>query len=170
MQKNVKGKVDNVKKILILTLALLMILPLAACEGGSSGGKAYVFSYNGEDLKIDDKAQDVLDAIGTPLQSQELGTCGIGDKDKLFVYRDFRVETYQMKGVDYFYRISLLTDQVSTKEGVSIGDGEKAVLDAYGEPDRRDTTVFTYEAKGMNLLIHFDSNSTVKSIVYMRAE
>ena len=158
------------KKILILTLALMMVLSIVACSGGNSGSKAYVFSYKGEDLKIDDKAQDVLDAIGTPLQSQELGTCGIGDKDKLFVYQDFRVETYQMKGVDYFYRISLLTDQVSTKEGVSIGDNEAKVLDAYGDPDKRDTGVFTYEAKGMNLLIHFDANSTVKSIVYMRAE
>ena len=160
------------KKLLILTLVLSMIFSLSACDGnkGASKNKAYVFSYGGEELKIDDEAQDVLDAIGAPIQSQELGTCGIGDKDKLFVYRDFRVETYQMKGVDYFYRISLLTDQVSTKEGIFIGDEKQKVLDVYGEPDKSETSVFTYEAKGMNLLIHFESDSTVKSIVYMRAE
>lgn len=158
------------KKILIFTLCLLMVVSFIACDGGSSGGKAYTFSYNGQKIAIDDKAQDVLDAIGTPIQSQELGTCGIGDKDKLFIYQDFRIETYQMKEVDYFYRITLLTDQVSTEEGVAIGNTQQKVLDTYGEPATRDTSAFTYEAKGMNLVIHFDANSNVKSIVYMRSE
>ncbi|MBQ9760908.1 MAG: hypothetical protein IJW16_06125 [Clostridia bacterium] len=157
------------KKLLIVLLALTAIVCTVSCNGGAGDG-AYTFTVNGQKLAIDAKAQETLNAVGAPISSQELGTCGIGDKDKLFIYADFRVMTYQMEGVDYFYQIELLTDLVSTEEGIAIGATEQAVIDAYGEPDTRDVSAFTYAAKGMKLVLHFGAESTVKSIVYMRAE
>lgn len=154
------------KRTLLLLLALTAILCAVAC----SGSKMYAFTYNGQKMEIDAKAKDVLAAVGTPLSTFETGTCGRGDKDRMYVYADFRVTTAEIDGEEYFEQIELLSDQVSTEEGISIGSSKQAVLDAYGEADKTDVGMLTYQSKSMNLYIYLDENQTVKSILYKFAE
>ena len=157
------------KKILLIVLALTAVLCTVAC-GGASSDEGYAFTYKGQKLVIDAKAKTVLSAIGAPNSSYETGTCGRGDKDRMYVYSDFRVTTAEIDGEEYFEQIELLSDQVSTAEGVSIGDAKQAVLDAYGDPDKTDSGMLTYKAGAMNLYVYLDGNQNVKSILYKFAE
>ncbi len=155
------------KKTITLLLTLAMLFCIVSC---SETKGAYTFTYNGNKIAIDEKAESTLAAIGTPVTSQELGTCGIGEKDKLFVYKDFRIMTYQMDGVDYFYQIELLTDQVVTEEGIAIGAAADAVSAAYGTPETSDTGEYTYSSNGVDLIFYFSADQTVSRILYKRAE
>ena len=156
------------KKILALLLALTALLCAVACDGGSAD-EGYTFTYKGQKMVIDAKAKDVLSAVGAPTP-HETGTCGRGDKDRMYIFADFRVTTSEIDGVEYFEQIELLSDQISTEEGISIGDTKQAVLDAYGEPNNTDASMLTYEAGSMNLYVYLTANGTVKGILYKFAK
>lgn len=155
------------KKIMIALLALAMLLCAASC---TEAGGAYAFTYNGVRLVIDEQADEKLAAIGAPVSTYETGTCGRGDRDRMYVYADFRVTTAEIDGVQYFEAIELLSDQASTEEGVTIGSSKQAVLDAYGDPTKSEGDTLQYSSGSVNLYFYLAGNQTVKSILYKFAK
>ncbi|MBQ7677922.1 MAG: hypothetical protein IJT32_06785, partial [Lachnospiraceae bacterium] len=108
------------KKIFAMLLAV-MTLTLAACgpadKGGSdAGGKAdtktessteskgaggYTFEASGVTVEVDAPFADIESALGEPVDFFESESCAFGDLDKVYTYKGFRIDTYQLDGTDY---------------------------------------------------------------------
>ena len=160
------------RKLFCFLLAMIMMLAVVACgentppDTDEEKDAVYVLEYQAKTLKIDDEAASILASFGTPQFYQELSTCGKGDLDKLYQFGSVRIRTYQVDGCDYFSVIEIMDDLLKTKEGVTIGDTQKSVEQAYGEADEKTATAWIYHAKGMDLEFHFNESNAVKSIVY----
>ena len=168
------------KKVLAVLVAGCM-LALCACGGkkieGGEGNKTeasaqasatggYTFTSNGATIVIDAAAADTIAKLGTPIEQYEAPSCAFGDLDKVWTYSGFRVDTYQIDGVDYFLDVVFTDDSVATAEGVRVGDSLDAVKSAYGEPTTVDSTQAVYEKDQMKLTFLLNGDS-VKSIQYL---
>ncbi len=165
------------KKVLAVILAC-MVFALCACGGktitkdentsgssqSASGG--YVFTSNGTQIVIDAAAKETLDKLGTPIETYEAPSCAFGDMDKVWTYSGFRIDTYQLDGVDYFLDVIFTDDSVATAEGVRVGDTVDTMKQAYGEPTVMDSTQAVYEKDQMKLVFLLTGND-IKSVQYL---
>ncbi len=175
------------KKFMAVLLAATMI-SVTACGGSSDGANTkeagsagsestasteskkgaggYVFKTNGVSVEIDAPMADIQDALGEPLESFESESCAFGDLDKVFTYSGFRIDTYQLDGVDYVLDVVFSDDTVSTTEGVCIGESTAEMKEAYGEPTLEDASQAIYEKGDMKLVFLLDGE-TIKTIEYL---
>ena len=169
------------KKKALAVLAAGCMLALCACGGkkidnsGATGTEAsanavtsggYVFSSGSAQVVIDAPAADIIEKLGTPVEQYEAPSCAFGDLDKVWTYNGFRVDTYQIDGVDYILDVVFTDDSVTTAEGVRIGDTLDAVKNAYGEPTTVDGTQAVYDKDQMKLTFLLNGDA-VKSVQYL---
>ena len=120
------------KKVsLILAVLMLLTTVFVACDQNS--GQEYIFSYNGQAIRIGDDGNTVASALGTYTDYIEEDSCGGEGPDKTFVYPGFRYDTVMTGGVDRIVKIVLTDDSVKTPQGIKIGDAKSAVIAAYGD-------------------------------------
>ena len=120
------------KKVsLILAVLMLLMTAFAACD--QNGGGEYIFSHNGQAVRIGDDGNTVAAALGTYTDYIEEDSCGGEGPDKTFVYPGFRYDTVMTGGVDRIVKIVLTDDSVATPQGIRIGDAKSAVVSAYGD-------------------------------------
>ncbi len=175
------------KKFMAVILAATMI-SLAACGGnsgnadstntGSTGGDGaattqsaggaggYTFATNGVNVEVDAPMANFEEGLGEPVEMFESESCAFGDLDKVYTYNGFRVDTYQVDGVDYVSDVVFMDDTVSTTEGVCIGESTAEMKEAYGEPTVEDATQAIYEKDDMKLVFLLDGE-TIKTIEYL---
>lgn len=134
------------KKITALILTILMTLALCACgdtgdknDDGEAGytpdyGELY---YSSGDVKfgIMDPAQEVLDALGEPLDTFESDSCAYQGKDMFYYYDGFEVMVNDIDGVERITGVTLADDTVSNPQGVKIGMDITKALELMGDPD-----------------------------------
>lgn len=167
------------KKALLVILSVLMVAGLCACGSGSSGSQAggnvsaptsgaggYVFDSKGVAVEIDAKMADIEDQLGEPKSYFESESCAFGELDKVYTYSGFRIDTYQIDGVDYVSDIIFTDDTISTPEGLAIGDSADKAKELYGTPVTEDDSRLVFEKGNMKLVCLLDG-STVKTIEYM---
>ena len=131
---------------------------------GGAGG--YMFENGGAQVEIDAEAEPILEKLGEPQSSYEAPSCAFGDLDKVWTYSGYRVDTYQIEGVDYISDVIFTDDSVSTPEGVSIGDSVDDMKAAYGEPTSMDGSQAIYESGNMKLVFLLDGD-TITTIEYL---
>ena len=139
------------KRLYILSLALLLTLSLAACGGdGQSGGGSVsggsgapspkagsqlVFTYKDCPLPMNAEFGPLKDYLGEPDSYFEAASCAFDGLDKTFTYGGVEIITYpdeDKEGVDYISSVRLLDNSVSTPEGVTIGSTAEVVAAAWG--------------------------------------
>ncbi len=157
------------KKAVCLLLSILMLVALCACDGGAPSKKSFGVKLDGVEVKIDAKAEPILEALGTYSSYDQSPTCAFEGFDKVYGYGDFEVETYTMDGVEYIRAMHLLSDTCKTAEGVSIGDSEEAVEKAYGDASSKTATALTYEGDGMKLVFLL-KDGKVATVQYLKIE
>ena len=147
----------NMKKIICMMLSLLMLLGLAACDGGETDGgtKEYAFVKGDVTVKIDAPAEPILSALGEPRQYSESPSCAFDGLDKVYVYAGFKLQTYPQNGKDFILSVELTDDSVATPEGISIGAGKDQVITAYGTPDSETDTSLTYKSGAAKTTLQF---------------
>ena len=166
----------NIKRILCLILALATLTLLAstfvACDGAednSEGGSSNPFYVNYKDVKIelDKKAEGVIDKLGEPKYSDNLGDCGgIGVQMK-YTYADITVNTLKEKDGEVIHKIGFLNDLVSTPKGITIGSSEADVREAYGNPTSEENGKLTYKSGDLELEFSIKDGS-VSAVNYRR--
>ena len=166
----------NIRRILCLTLALVCAIMLAsalvACNDGgeeNEGGASNPFFVNYKDTKIelDKKAEGVLEKLGEPKYSDNLGDCGgIGVQMK-YTYDDITVNTLKEKDGEVIHKIGFLNDLVSTPKGISIGSSEDDVRAAYGTPSSEENGKLTYKSGDLELEFTV-KNGSVSAVNYRR--
>ncbi|MBR3242471.1 MAG: hypothetical protein IKF90_07210 [Parasporobacterium sp.] len=169
------------KKALLVILSVLMVAGLCACGSSNSsdsntdgaavsaptsGAGGYVFEAKGVNVEIDSKMEEILDALGEPKSYFEAESCAFGEMDKVYTYSGFRIDTYQIGGVDYVSDVIFTDDTVSTAEGLTIGDSADKAKEIYGTPVSEDDSRLVFENGNMKLVCLLDG-STVKTIEYM---
>lgn len=172
------------KKRVLLLLALALCLVLAGCsqgndskgenkenkdaqntsqEANASGG--YVFVKDGVEIKMNARADELIQGLGKPQSEFIAPTCAFQGNDKVFTYPGFQLNTYQNeKSEDFVLGVLLTDDSVATKEGLRLFDPISKVKELYGETEVKEG-LYRYE-KGDCLLSIVDNNGKVYSIEY----
>ncbi|MBR5529610.1 MAG: hypothetical protein IKU57_03955 [Oscillospiraceae bacterium] len=168
------------KKILMITLALCMVLSMVACGGsetpagneGNSGNAAstpaadsYTFTYKGVELKLYAEAEPILTALGEPTKYTETASCAFDGLDKTYYYGNLYVQTYPENGKDYIYGWWFADDTLTTAENIYIGSTQAEVEAAYGADTFNGTSAYTIK-KGEGSLSIIMKDGIVQEIQY----
>lgn len=169
------------KKILILTLLLCLILVSCDKENEPAGEKVipvtkeeqtvstpgYTFDFKGVSVALDAKMEPVANALGEPSSYFESQSCAFQGLDKVYGWGSVVIRTYPEDGVDYILSIELKDDSVSTPEGVSIGDTLESAKAVYGEPTEESASAVIYK-KGNTTLTFLASEGEINAITYTK--
>ena len=166
----------KIRRILCLMLALLCAVMLASalvsCNGdgeeneGCASNPFYV-NYKDTKIELDKKAESILEKLGEPKYSDNLGDCGgIGVQMK-YTYDDITVNTLKEKDGEVIHKIGFLNDLVLTPKGISIGSSEQEVRDAYGTPSSEENGKLTYKSGDLELEFTV-KNGSVSAVNYRR--
>ena len=172
------------KRIFALLISLVLTLGLVACGGDGGADKdkdkdkdggadkqstvSFYVNYNGNvkiELLADAKA--VLDKLGEPISTSEMGACG--DQGTVTKYVFDSIELFVLKNGDKATvdQITLKSDLVKTPEGVTIGSSRDDVIKAFGEGYAKATdTEIRYTSGNKNLKLQLRDGSVV-AIDYM---
>lgn len=171
------------KKLLLVTLVLGLLLALAACGTstapqdtvGSNTPSAttpsaptedgFAFDYKGTNITLHAPAAAIVSALGEPVKYTESTSCAFEGLDKSYYYGSFYLETYPKNGEDFVYGWWFADDSVTTQEGIYIGATQADVEKAYGTDGYNGTNAYTIKKADGTLTIILD-NGTVNSIQY----
>ncbi len=175
------------KKFLCAILAVLMLVTLCACGGEekpavdnskpdntpvdstpAADEKGYAFTDNGVTIEIGGPVASV-DALGEPVDTLEEASCAFEGKDVTNFYNNYEILlAYPNEGDSYVSTITLLSDAVSTEEGLELGMSEDEVKNIYGDA-AAEGGIYVYAKGNMTLRIRV-VDGTVDSIEYKIAE
>lgn len=165
------------KKILCMILALMMLMVLCACDGqkkdDDQGGKktsstgetkptppanedgkpvGFTFTYNGKQIGLNMKMDDVKALIGQPTKSNTSDSCAFNGTDTTHYYDSVRITTSDDRGYEWIYEITLTDDLVETEEGICIGASAADVTAKYGNSQGSSDALLVYNKDGMKLM------------------
>lgn len=173
------------KRPLIAALALTLALTLAACGGeevkesqgqpdpGTQASQAsgetdagYVFKSGANEVAINADMADVLAALGEPQNYFEAESCAFKGLDKTYTYSGFVITTRPDEEKDYVNSIVLTSDNVTTPEGIYIGQSADDVTAAYGASGDATDNYLRYTKGGVTLSFILEGGKIV-SIEYL---
>ena len=85
--------------------------------------------------------------------------------DKIYTFDNYEVHTYPENNTDKVLSVYFLNDQISTTEGVKIGDSMDKMVETYGDGYEQLDTQYTY-TKGLTQLKFIVENDVITSIEY----
>ena len=180
------------KKALLLITSLILVLAicagLAGCgsdnksdaekktdtassanESATAGLTAndVVFTYNNVSVELNSKADDVIAALGEPLDVSSQLSCHANEgDDKTYTYDGFIVNTYPLDGEDRILEVVIKGEGIPTSKGIKVGDAVSAVTDAYGSDYNEVGMYYAYDAGDSKSLQFFIQNDKVQEISY----
>ena len=143
--------------------------PASGSEVQIKGAGGYVFLSKDVTVEIDAEAEPILTALGEPQSTYEAPSCAFGDLDKVWTYPGYRIDTYQIGGVDYISDVIFTDDSVKTPEGLCIGNTVEDMKKVYGEPESIDSAQAVYLSGDMKLVFLLDGD-VIKTIEYLNRQ
>ncbi len=164
------------KKILCLTLALMLAMTMAACGDSNPTNPpvsnepvpatdGYIFNFNGTAIVMNADAEPIVAALGQPKTYTEETSCAFDGKDKTYFFGSFYLQTYPMGEKDYVYSVWFADDSVTTDEGVYVGMTQAEVENAYGTAGYNGSNAYIM-TKGASRLTIILTDGVVSSIQY----
>lgn len=160
------------KKLIIL---ITLILVLTGCNTDTPNNpdptvkeqdtEGYVFKFGTTEIKMHDKAEAIIKALGEPMEYFEAPSCAFEGLDKFYYYSSFELNTYEIDDVDYISLITFKDDTVETSEGICIGSSLQDVLDTYGNKYEEQNGFYTYTL-GKTKLQFITQDDVVTGITY----
>lgn len=123
----------------------------------------YVFDDNGKKLTLGVEYSSLN--LGEPADYYEVQSCAFDGMDKIYTFDNYEVHTYPDNDTDKVLSVYFLNDQVSTTEGVKIGDSMDKMVETYGDGYEQLETQYTY-TKGLTQLKFIVENNVITSIEY----
>lgn len=120
-------------------------------------GSKYVLTYQGCQLPMNADFAPILAYLGEPASYFEAESCAFEGLDKTYTYDGVEVLTYPDGDVDRISVVRILSDSVSTPEGVTVGSTAEDVTAAYGEGGPR----YEYEDGDCLLCVIFQDGKAV---------
>lgn len=125
----------------------------------------FVFAYNGIEIRMNQPADSVIEALGEPMGYTEQPSCAFEGMDKTYYYGSFYLDTYPDGDKDYVYGYWFADDSVSTEEGIYIGASQAQVEEAYGADAYNGNNAYVITKSACNLTIILEEG-VVSSIQY----
>ena len=176
------------KKVLAITLELMMIFALVGCSGSgdvssdetpSSPSSSNVSSENVNtdsgkitlgtaELSVGMViTEDIINKVGTPDDIMSAPSCFFDGEDTIYIYEDFSLYTYRDGDKDYLYIIELSTDKNATELGGKVGMNIADIEELYGYDSTGTATSKVYKlGENSKLRFTFDETETVTLIEY----
>ena len=92
----------------------------------------FTFNTKGTAISMKADAAQILEALGEWKSYTEETSCAFDGLDKNYTYSSFVMTTYPDGEIDRVNSLTLRDDTVSTSAGISIGDPQEKVEEAYG--------------------------------------
>lgn len=178
------------KKLIVLLLAAMMVVSLAACGGAPAEEQVITRATEaptdpveteeaeveapGENQPYGFSADGVLlvpgaafDASQLPeaASTYEVPSCAIEGMDIVYNYGAYEVTAFNDGTGETIYSIYLIDPNLTTPEGVALGDDVETVVAALGDNYVEDGTAYTYTSGDTILFVLFEEGS-VASIEY----
>lgn len=161
------------KKLIAMLLALVLVLSLAACGAEESdadlmitrapetateaaaetkeeaqeaevtaAGGPFVFAYEGTKLTPGD-AFDV-DALPAAESVYTVPSCALEGTDNVYSYGAFELTAFDEGSGEVIYSIYFLDPELTTPEGLALGDSVEKMAELYGEDYAQDGDAYVY--------------------------
>ena len=180
------------KKLMAMLLALVLVLSLAACgaeenpnedlvitrapeadatEAPAEGGEEApaveegMFTLTVDGVELIPGAAFDPSVLGEAASVYEVPSCAIEGTDNVYNYETFEITAYDDGSGEVIYSISFLDPNMTTTEGLALGDDEAKVAELYGENYEVDGTAYVYTKTGSQLFVIVENGSVV-SIEY----
>ncbi len=133
-------------------------------EVTSNAEQAYAFEYEGVLIipgeEFDEKA------LPEPQSKYSVPSCAVEGTDDVYNYGSFEVTVCTTKDKSFVYSIYIIDTEVSTSEGLSIGDQISKADDLYGSNYQTENggRIYTSGATSLNLMVE---NDTIVGIEYI---
>ena len=154
------------KKIVFILIVLLL---MTGCEEKKEqefpSDNNYAISIEGVDVKVGEEFQKVQSHLGEDFTTQKAKSCAFEGEDHIYTYPDYEIYNYVENDVEKIYTITLLTDKVSTKEGIHLGSTKEEVEETYGNDYEDSYGAYVY-SKGNTVLTFIFEEEKVISIEY----
>ena len=182
------------KKLIVMLLAALLVLSLAACgaeaesnadlmitrapesadEAAVGGEEApaeaedkaeapFVFVYGSVSLvpgaDFDASALPAADSVYT------VPSCALEGTDNVYSYGDFELTAFDEGKGEQIYSVYFLSPDLTTPEGLALGDDAAKILELYGEDYQQDGNAYVYTREGTILSV-IAQDGVVTSIEY----
>ena len=113
-------------------------------SGENQAADLFIFTSNGVEVKMNAEADPIVEALGEPVSSYEAPSCAFQGTDYIYTYDGFQINTYPLNDVNYVSSVVLISDAVSTPEGLEIGGTLEDMVAAYGEDYTEEYGMYTY--------------------------
>ena len=158
------------KKFLILILSLVLITGCGAEKVKDNNNEnndrvGYSITIEGTKIMVGDEFSKISSKLGKDYEYQEVETCAFEGMDKIYSYSDYEIYNYHEKGVEKIYTITLLNENVSTDEGITIGSTVEEVVDTYGDNYEDVAGSYVFQ-KGDTILTFIFDDGVVTSIEF----
>ncbi|MDE7221264.1 MAG: hypothetical protein K2O45_16880 [Oscillospiraceae bacterium] len=121
----------------------------------------YVLAYQGCALPANADFAPLLAYLGDPANYFEAESCAFEGLDKTYTYDGVEIVTYPDGDVDRISSVRILTNAVSTPEGITIGSTPEDVTAAYGEEYDAIGQQYTYEDGDCLLSVLFQDGKAI---------
>lgn len=134
-----------------------------AVEAFSETESAFQFAYEG--VTLTPGGDFDASALGDPLDRSTVPSCAFDGNDNVYNYGAFELTAYVDGDKERIYSIYFIDSNLSTPEGLSLGDSVDDMKSFYGEDCVVEETSYTY-TRGETSLIVIIQNDVVFSIEY----
>ncbi len=122
-------------RIICFLPVICTFLMFCACETeqNTEMPEKYFFSNAGVTFSVGDDCDEIIRRLGEPNSKTDAPSCAGVGSDEVYVYSGFRIYGYRNDGECGITSIELTNDNVSTAEGLHIGDLEEKMRAIYGD-------------------------------------
>lgn len=157
------------RKLIILIISLFI---LTACNNTSQSLKneitEYYPTYNNIDLKPGTFFNNVFVTLGEYNDIRIEPSSKDESDANIYSYDDFEIETYFEGTTEKIYLVRITSSELSTNEGIKIGDTKSQMLSTYGdEYTNVEDTIFIYKLSNTNLSFTIENDIIIGIIYYI---
>lgn len=175
MKKNYKKISKKLKKQTFCAFLFLTVLFMfCACDSNNKSNNTSInaskinnFCYNGVEIKIHSKAQDIISKLGTPTKEESFNLgCGDSSLGYIYTYNGFYIVANPTDDIYYIEKIMITNDLISTPEGAYVGMNKDDIFKLYGDPDAQSDEILRYSSSDFMLQFDLNTQGKVKTIIY----
>lgn len=182
------------KKLITILLALVMVLSLCACGAEEESNADLVitraaqeaqeqvvageeeipvnmggsFAFTAKDVKLVPGEDFDGNALGSARSVFQVPSCAIEGTDNVYNYDTFEITAFDDGSGEVIYSILIIDPELSTEEGLALGDDIQKVESLYGTSYVEEGASRIY-TRGETQLILIVQNESVVSIEYRMA-
>ena len=155
--------------IIIIAVAIGLVVFISNSNTTTSGGESsttqemYAFKANETEIGLGDNLLNLELPEASNVYKTE--SCAFDGIEKTYTYEDYEITTCVKEDSEDIISIYFTSDQVSTNEGIKIGDSIDTMKQAYGEDFELADVSYTYK-KGNSTLTFIADNDVITSIEY----